>query len=308
MAAFAQAAPAACASRARSAATQRCHARAAATRAPLRAPAAPVTPAAAAWRASLRRAAARPLRAAAAGGDGGSGEVGIGDLVQLSLGGFACADEGFVALLVPPGAALPAAQNAVERLRGAAPPAPTGPPDALCLPLRVTRDAADGFSPTSPRALTLLQLAQTPPIDVGAAAVLPYDALAKLTGDEESLLGAAIVATAGDAAAAASGADGSAFAATLLAGGSSGVPGSYDTADAWLAVALALRYSPYGARLFATQAALAAAGVPLGELAARFPGAVSTADVAAEGAAAADSLRRAFINADPRRPDAPPAA
>ena len=307
MAAFSQAAPAACASRARSAATQRCHARAAATRAPLRAPAAPALPAAVP-RASLRRAAARPLRAAAAGGDGGAaGEVGIGDLVQLSLGGFACA-EGFVALLVPPGAALPAAQNAVERLRGAAPPAPTGPPDALCLPLRVTRDAADGFSPTSPRALTLLQLAQTPPIDMGAAAVLPYDALAKLTGDEESLLGAAIVATAGDAAAAASGADGSAFAATLLAGGSSGVPGSYDTADAWLAVALALRYSPYGARLFATQAALAAAGVPLGELAARFPGAVSAADVAAEGAAAADSLRRAFINADLRRPDAPPAA
>ena len=302
--AFAPAAPAACALRARTAAARQRHARVSAARAPLRAPA---TPPAAAPRASRRLAAARPLRAASAGGSD-AGEVGLGDLVQLTLGGFACS-AGFVVLLLPPGSALPAAQNAVERLRGAPQPPPAGPPDALCLPLRVTRDAADGFSPTSPRALTLLQLAQTPPIDMGAAAVLPYDALAKLTGDEESLLGAAIVATAGDAAAAASGGGSGAFAATLLAGGSSGVPVSHDTADAWLAVALALRYSPYGARLFATQAALAAAGVPLGEIGARFPGAVSAADVAAEGAAAADSLRRAFIHADPkRRPDTPPPA
>ena len=302
------AAPAACALRARTAAARQRPALASFARAPLRAPATPATPPASARLASRRLAAARLLRTAAAASGGDVAEVGIGDLVQLTLGGFACS-EGFVVLLLPPGAVLPAAQNAVERLRGAPQPPPAGPPDALCLPLRVTRDAADGFSPTSPRALTLLQLAQTPPIDMGAAAVLPYDALARLTGDEESLLGAAIVATAGDAAAAVSGADGdSAFAATLLAGGSSGVPVSHDTADAWLAVALALRYRPYGARLFATQAALAAAGVPLRELGTRFPGAVSAADVAAEGAAAADSLRRAFINADPRRPDAPPPA
>jgi hypothetical protein len=239
---------------------------------------------------------------AASSADAGSEEVGMSDLVQLSLGGFACS-AGFVCLLLPQGAALPAAQNAVERMRGAAPPPPTGAPDALCLPLLVTRDAADAFAPTSPRALTLLQLAQRPPIDMGAAAVLPYDSLAKITGDEESLLGAAIIAEAGDDA------TGTAFAATLLASGS-GAPGSYDVADAWLAVALSLRYAPYGARVFATRAALAANGVPLADLSARFPGAVSAADVAAEGAAAADSLRRAFTNADPRRrpEDMPPPA
>ena len=239
------------------------------------------------------------MRAASSGAD--NEEVGISDLVQLSLGGFTCSS-GFVCLLLPQGAALPVAQNAVERMRGAAPQPPTGAPDALCLPLLVTRDAADAFAPTSPRALTLLQLAQRPPIDMGAAAVLPYDSLAKITGDEESLLGAAIIAMAGDDA------SGTAFAATLLASGSDGAPGSYDTADAWLAVALSLRYAPYGARVFATRAALAASGVPLGDLAARFPGAVSAADVAAEGAAAADSLRRAFTNI-PRRPgDTPPPA
>jgi hypothetical protein len=268
--------------------------------------------------------------------------VGLGDLVELQLGGFCCSPGGFLALLTPKGVSLPPAQNLVERLRGAEPAGGAdgaASADALLLALAVTRDTSDSDAPNSVAALTLLQLAQATPIDMGGAA-LPYDALAALTGDEEALLGAVIVAVAGDAAvpSAAAMASGSVprgarrFEATLLAGGAD-TPGAYATGDAWLAVALALRcvrarraarrvtaspfapfvralnrasapaarrarsYAPYGARLFAAPAALAAAGVPLRECGARFGAAVSAADVAAQGSAVTDTLRRAFTAA-----------
>ncbi len=56
-------------------------------------------------------------------------------------------------------------------------------------------------------------------------------------------------------------------------------------------------YAPYGARLFAAPAALAASGVPLAECWSRFGAAVSAADVAAEGSAVTATLRRAFTAA-----------
>jgi hypothetical protein len=181
---------------------------------------------------------AAPAAPAAAGGDE-SDAVGLGDLVELQLGGFSCTSRGFAVLLSPKGLPLlPPAPNAVERLRGAAPPPPPpAPPGARALALAVTRDAADASAPCSVAALTLLQLAQAPPIDMGGA-LLPYDALARLTGAEEALLGAVIVAAPGDAAA--PWPQPGAFEATLLAGGAD-APGAFAVADAWTAVALALR-------------------------------------------------------------------
>jgi hypothetical protein len=207
-----------------------------------------------------------PPRAAsgadAARADDDAEAVGLGDLVELELGGFCCAPGGFLVLLTPKGVPLPPVQNLVERLRGAEPaPAAGAAAGAALLALAVTHDASDSDAPNSVAALTLLQLAQAPPIDMGGA-VLPYDALASLTGDEEALLGAVIVADAGAAAvpsaaaftvaaAAESGGGGAGaaaspprgvrrFEATLLAGGAD-TPGAFALGDAWLAVALALR-------------------------------------------------------------------
>ena len=66
-------------------------------------------------------------------------------------------------------------------------------------------------------------------------------------------------------------------------------------------MALALRYEPYGARIFADAASLQNSGSPLllSELRTRYPAAISRAAAAAEGTAAAGALRRAFLDAAP---------
>ena len=143
-------------------------------------------------------------------------------------------------------------------------------------------------------AQTLLQLVQTPPIDMGV--LLPYSALDDLTKLSGSVLGATLIGKAtftaaggGTSEGAADGADGDEvstgggagaaegagegarrtgetethdefeFAATLLAG-KEFEQNSFDVIggprEAWRALALALRYAPYGARIFATQEAL----------------------------------------------------
>ena len=81
--------------------------------------------------------------------------------------------------------------------------------DVQALAVLVT-DGTDTAVAESPEALTLLQLVQAPPIDMGS--ILRYEALSDLTGIRDTpLLGAVIVAQAGKDAAAP-------FAATLLAG------------------------------------------------------------------------------------------
>ncbi len=104
--------------------------------------------------------------------------VSLGDLIELQLAGFCCSPHGFIALLTPRGVELPPSPNLVERLRGAVPASPAPPPDApsLALALRMTRDPADADAPNSVAALTLLQLTQSPPIDMGGV-LFPYDAL-----------------------------------------------------------------------------------------------------------------------------------
>ena len=71
------------------------------------------------------------------------------------------------------------------------------------------------------------------------------------------------------------------------------------TDDAWLAVALALRYLPYGCRLFADVTLSDTSPPPLllGDIATEFPLAMPRRAVASEGAAAVSNLRRAFRDA-----------
>jgi hypothetical protein len=110
------------------------------------------------------------------------------------------------------------------------------------------------------------------------------DALQKLTGGgPDSLLGAAVVS---------SSAPGS-FCATLLCGSDSSV----ETSDAWLFLALALRYSPYGCRMFATSAAVEEHGISGFSVVAAFPGFVHVGDVRRQGAGASAILGRAFADA-----------
>ena len=90
------------------------------------------------------------------------------------------------------------------------------------LALRVTQ-GVDASAVDSVEALTLLQLVQTPPIDMGSR--LPYEALAQITGSEETLLSAVVLLVPDPAASPAP-----PFAATLLGG----VPGAETTAS-WVA-------------------------------------------------------------------------
>jgi len=140
-------------------------------------------------------------------------------------------------------------------------------------------------------AQTLLQLLQTPPIDMGI--LLPYSALDDLTKKEGSVLGALLISKAtlslkGEAGGGADRCDGAdsksdsagvegagfgetcgyEFASTLLTGEDvEQIPSSFDVTggpqEAWQAIALALRYAPYGARIFATEGALLGADARL---------------------------------------------
>ena len=218
--------------------------------------------------------------------------LGVGDLVVLQLAGVSCAPDGFHALLAPSGVVLPRAPNAVELLRNAAPPGDTPHPGARVLGVRVTAAPSDAFSPSSPRALTLLQLAQSPPCDL--ATVLPFSALADATATHESdemLLGGVVLLSVAP------------FNATLLAGNEAGVSGAHAVSDAWLAVALALRYRAYGARLFASQELLERDGCELSRLRERFPQAVDSAYVRAQGAAVTRNLAAAALTAATREED-----
>jgi len=72
--------------------------------------------------------------------------------------------------------------------------------------------------------------------------------------------------------------------------------------DAWLALALFLRYQPYGARLFATGEALAACP-PLARARPLYPSLVTAAEVREQGRGASDGLLRAFAKARDSKPD-----
>jgi hypothetical protein len=169
----------------------------------------------------------------------------------------------------------------VEQLRGVQPDDMAPPPRLL--PLRVTASAADTSAPNSAEALTLLLLAQRPPCDL--ATLLPVEALCTAVGAsleaDPPVLGALVLTCARDGA----------FGAQLLA--SDGLSGCVE--DAWLAVALYLRYAALGARLFASGDC---ASLSLAEAHTRFPQLVAAAEVRAEGSAAGAALRRAFARSD----------
>ena len=184
-------------------------------------------------------------------------EVGIDDLVELEIGAVSVSPRGFVALLVPKGSAgsIPRAPNPVEELRRAEPRVPLGSlRTAQTLPLLISNRPEDREGAASEWAQAMLQLTQDPPIDMGIQ--LPYGALDELTGAEGSILGAVFL---GEARWDDTGTR-YVFESTLLAGkdldqSTYDLRGGVD--EAWRALALALRYAPYGCRIFATKKALA---------------------------------------------------
>ena len=185
-------------------------------------------------------------------------EVGIDDLVELEIGGVSVSPRGFVALLVPKGSAgsIPRAPNPVEELRRAEPRVPLGSlRTAQTLPLLISNRPEDRDGAASEWAQAMLQLTQDPPIDMGIQ--LPYGALDELTGVEGSILSAVFI---GEARWDEETGTRFAFESTLLAGkdldqSTYDLRGGED--EAWRALALALRYAPYGCRMFATKKALA---------------------------------------------------
>ena len=220
-------------------------------------------------------------------------EVGMDDLVELEMGGVSVSPRGFVALLVPKGSSgsIPRAPNPVEELRDAEPAVPLGPLRvAQTLPLLISNRPEDRDGAVSEWAQAMLQLTQDPPIDMGIQ--LPYSALDELTGNEGSILGAVFLGEVGFEG------DGDAasykFASTLLAGKEFD-QSTYDLRggqeEAWRALALALRYAPYGCRIFATRKALA--GVDANAFGAAGDGGDSSIGAAVTGLAFGD-LRAAF--------------
>ena len=188
-------------------------------------------------------------------------EVGMDDLVELEMGGVSVSPRGFVALLVPKGSSgsIPRAPNPVEELRDAEPAVAPGPLRvAQTLPLLISNRPEDRDGAVSEWAQAMLQLTQDPPIDMGIQ--LPYSALDELTGNEGSILGAVFLGEVGFAGEGDEDAASYKFESTLLAGKEFD-QSTYDLRggqeEAWRALALALRYAPYGCRIFATRKALA---------------------------------------------------
>jgi hypothetical protein len=191
--------------------------------------------------------------------------VSVSDLVEMEVAGVSVSDAGFALVLTQAGWKdhLPRARDEIESMRIDAPadPASRLPADVasrpvLALLLTTSDDDVDGAR--SEHAQTTLQLLQTPPIDMGIQ--LPYDALDDVTGMSGAVLGAVLVGKATFADGSDDDDDGSfVFESTLLAG-KEFEQNSYDVvggaAEAWKATALALRYAPYGARIFATRGAL----------------------------------------------------
>lgn len=226
------------------------------------------------------------------------------DLVELQLAGFACCPAGFVAVVAPRGTQLPPAHSKIEVLRGVE---PASFPASRLLAVTVSRDERDRDAPTSPSALTLLQLAQQPAIDLGT--VLSITALQAACGvPDGSLLGVVVlredaVRLKEEAVGVASAGVGvppseTNAAATLFASAAegAGAPATGLAKDGFTALALYLRYASLGARLFAPASLLSNGGFDASELATRYPAFVAAVDVAAQGAAAAALLRRAFID------------
>ena len=134
------------------------------------------------------------------------------------------------------------------------PPWPAvGPPGASVLALQVTDDVADADGPRSSAALCLLQLALWPPCDLGT--VLPFSALAAVTGSEESILFGVVLS----AAESGGGVDVRLWAGTEESLQSYPLTGASPVDVQWRAVALAQRYQQLGCRLFASDALMARA-------------------------------------------------
>ena len=158
---------------------------------------------------------------------------------------------------------------------------------------------ADRSAPSSPKALTLLLLSQQPVCDLAPAELFPPDTLASLFTSEESeegsaeppsLLAALVITEVG--------ASMPYVSAQIFAEGASSTP---IVSDAWLALALALRYKPFGARLFITGGCLAHGAhhaLRVSDARKHFPLLVTAAEVREQGNAAFDALRRAFPTKD----------
>jgi hypothetical protein len=128
---------------------------------------------------------------------------------EMEIAGFSISPTGFLVLLAPIGATVPKGLNRVEELRGVTPEGNTeSGADSKALAMLMTH-GTDTDTANSVEALTLLQLAQDPPIDMGT--ILPYEALYDIIGKPEAILGAVIIVTAGSEPT-------SSFKATLLAG------------------------------------------------------------------------------------------
>lgn len=248
--------------------------------------------------------------------------VSVNDLIEMEIGGVSVSDEGFVALLVPKGCrdAVPRAPNPVEAMRGVdtSMDIPEDVAEQRVLPVLLTQ-STDTEGAVSEWAQTMLQLLQTPPIDMGI--LLPYTALDDLTKMEGSVLGAVLIGEAAfkDAASDESATREYSFASTLLAG-KEFEQQAFDVvggpAEAWRALALALRYSPYGARIFVTEGALQGAdvghfftereellggigkGLALGSIREVFPRLQSVIEARAIAAEARNLLVDPFISAD----------
>ena len=174
---------------------------------------------------------------------------------ELNLVGFASSAAGFTALLAPPGTRLGEPLNSVERMRGVPPWPAVGPPGASVLALQVTDDAADADGPRSAAALCLLQLALWPPCDLGT--VLPFSALAVVTGSEESILFGVVLSAAERSGS--GGIDVRLWAGTEESLQSYPLIGASPVDVQWRAVALAQRYKQLGCRLFASDGLMARA-------------------------------------------------
>jgi len=221
------------------------------------------------------------------------GPVSLSDTAEMEIAGFSISPHGFLVLLSPLGATVPKGLSRVEELRGLTPDVETCA-DEKALAVLVT-DGTDTSTAESTEALTLLQLAQYPPIDMGTC--LPYEALYNVTGKDDAVLGAVIIVAAGSG-------PGSSFKATLLAGNTE-TSGSWDVypqgqsiaKTAWETMGLLLRYSPYGAKLFVTRELLQLRGLPLSDLVATYPLMISRETVLQQGASVMQNLNNALREA-----------
>ena len=203
-------------------------------------------------------------------------------LTEMRVGAVTVTPKGFHILLVTKDASIPEAPNPVQVMRGLETQTDDDDDDdgGRCLPVLLTLEDKDAVS--SRRGLSIMQLLQAPPIDLGIE--LKYELLDEITDNPGSTVGAVLIGAATD----------TEFSATILAGkdfDQSAYDREGDHDAAFEAMALALRYAPYGARIFATAKSLSESSIAVRDMRKVFPTLQTTAEARAIDAAATARIR-----------------